>query len=100
MAVNKLAVSKRVVIIANCFLPIANFSHRLQNINKLLKKVYIVLVNWSVNVKFAPELILRGGAVVARWAHNPKVGGSNPPSATQKSLVAKAAGLFYVKQSV
>ena len=28
--------------------------------------------------------ILRGGAVVARWAHNPKVGGSNPPSATKK----------------
>ncbi len=27
---------------------------------------------------------LRGGAVVARWAHNPKVGGSNPPSATKK----------------
>jgi hypothetical protein len=23
-------------------------------------------------------------AVVARWAHNPKVGGSNPPPATQK----------------
>ena len=28
--------------------------------------------------------ILRGGAVVARWAHNPKVGGSNPSSATKK----------------
>jgi hypothetical protein len=28
-------------------------------------------------------LILRGGAVVARWAHNPKVGGSNPSSATR-----------------
>ena|GEM_PF-2722662 len=25
---------------------------------------------------------LRGGAVAARWAHNPKVGGSNPPPAT------------------
>ena len=24
----------------------------------------------------------RGGAVAARWAHNPKVGGSNPPPAT------------------
>ena len=28
--------------------------------------------------------IMRGGAVVARWAHNPKVGGSNPSSATKK----------------
>src|SRR5215207_8489488 len=24
----------------------------------------------------------RGGAAAARWAHNPKVGGSNPPPAT------------------
>ena len=27
----------------------------------------------------------RGRAVVARWAHNPKVGGSNPPLATKIS---------------
>jgi hypothetical protein len=27
-------------------------------------------------------LIMRGGAVVARWAHNPKVIGSNPIPAT------------------
>ena len=26
---------------------------------------------------------LRGGAVAARWAHNPKVGGSNPSPATK-----------------
>src|SRR5688572_5237172 len=25
----------------------------------------------------------RGGAAAARWAHNPKVGGSNPPPATR-----------------
>ena len=31
--------------------------------------------------------ILRGGAVVARWAHNPKVRGSNPLSATKKRLL-------------
>jgi hypothetical protein len=35
------------------------------------------------------HLILRGGAVAARWAHNPKVGGSNPPSATKKSQVGR-----------
>ena len=26
----------------------------------------------------------RGGAAAARWAHNPKVGGSNPPPATRQ----------------
>ena len=26
--------------------------------------------------------VTRGGAAAARWAHNPKVGGSNPPPAT------------------
>ena len=26
----------------------------------------------------------RDGAVVARWAHNPKVGGSSPPPATNE----------------
>ena len=29
----------------------------------------------------------RDGAVVARWAHNPEVGGSNPSPATNGSLV-------------
>ena len=29
--------------------------------------------------------ISRGGAVAARWAHNPKVVGSNPASATHLS---------------
>jgi hypothetical protein len=29
--------------------------------------------------------ILRGGAVVARWAHNPKVVGSNPAPATNQN---------------
>jgi hypothetical protein len=29
-----------------------------------------------------PKHPTRGGAAAARWAHNPKVGGSNPPPAT------------------
>ena len=34
--------------------------------------------------------IVRGGAVVARWAHNPKVGGSIPSPATkEKSRTTK-----------
>ena len=32
----------------------------------------------------------RGGAVAARWAHNPKVGGSNPPPATHLPSEAQA----------
>ena len=44
---------------------------------------------------FAPT-ILRGGAVVARWAHNPKVGGSNPPSATKKKPWRESDGVFYL----
>jgi hypothetical protein len=28
----------------------------------------------------------RGGAAAARWAHNPKVGGSNPPPATNLKI--------------
>jgi hypothetical protein len=30
-----------------------------------------------------PTTMPRGGAVAARWAHNPKVGGSNPSPATR-----------------
>ena len=33
----------------------------------------------------SPETPPRGGAVAARWAHNPKVGGSNPPPATNQT---------------
>ena len=43
---------------------------------------------------------MRGGAVVARWAHNPKVGGSNPPSATKKKPWRDSAGVFYFELSV
>ena len=40
------------------------------------------------------ENILRGGAVVARWAHNPKVGGSNPSSATKEDSSSFLMGSF------
>ena len=40
--------------------------------------------------------ILRGGAVAARWAHNPKVGGSNPPSATKKKPGRPKADLAFL----
>ena len=37
----------------------------------------------------------RDGAVVARWAHNPKVAGSSPAPATKKPSNLKA---FYFSQ--
>ena len=50
---------------------------------------------------FAPrKTTSRGGAVVARWAHNPKVAGSSPAPATKKSLVTdtgcKASSFVFV----
>lgn len=33
----------------------------------------------------------RGGAAAARWAHNPKVGGSNPSPATNWNRVGRVA---------
>ena len=39
----------------------------------------------------------RGGAVVARWAHNPEVVGSNPAPATKiKSFSILSLKLFFV----
>ena len=37
--------------------------------------------------------------MVARWAHNPKVVGSNPAPATKKSLDAKHQGFFVGQNS-
>ena len=38
----------------------------------------------KITPTFALEInTSRDGAVVARWAHNPKVGGSSPPPATK-----------------
>jgi hypothetical protein len=43
----------------------------------------------------------RGGAAAARWAHNPKVGGSNPPPATQvESDRARLLGRFLLLLTV
>ena len=35
------------------------------------------------NPRISTNFISRGRAVVARWAHNPKVAGSNPAPATK-----------------
>ncbi len=40
---------------------------------------------------------MRGGAVAARWAHNPKVGGSNPPPATEQKPQTLGSAVFRLK---
>ena len=40
---------------------------------------------WDDEITFAR--ISRSGAAVARWAHNPKVAGSSPASATLKGRI-------------
>ena len=40
--------------------------------------------------------LVRGGAVVARWAHNPKVVGSNPAPATKIIKAGCNSNLFFV----
>ncbi len=45
---------------------------------------YLHITQKSSN--FALEITSRGGAVVARWAHNPKVVGSSPAPATKKPI--------------
>jgi hypothetical protein len=52
------------------------------------------LVIGYVILNLHPQFILRGGAVVARWAHNPKVAGSNPASATPGKPWRESAGAF------
>ena len=42
----------------------------------------------------------RGGAVAARWAHNPKVVGSNPTPATKKEMGSVNAPFFITQSDV
>ena len=48
---------------------------------------------------FAPDLRTapRGGAVVARWAHNPKAGGSIPSPATFKENIRSP---FFISNNI
>ena len=60
------------------------------NVVKLGNKPYLCILKESTKVR---KNILRGGAVVARWAHNPKVIGSNPVPATNFLKVLTGAVL-------
>ncbi len=66
------------------------------NVVKLGNKPYLCILKESTKVR---KNILRGGAVVARWAHNPKVIGSNPVPATKFYNIQKVNILrvFYRK---
>ena len=54
-----------------------------------------VLHSAQICCTFADEITSRDGAEVARWAHNPKVVGSNPAPATKKSRW-KFQRLFFI----
>ena len=61
-------------------------------------KNYIFLYKKFVDMKNSITFALesRNGAVVARWAHNPEVVGSNPASATKFKEIAFAISLFFL----
>jgi hypothetical protein len=54
----------------------------------------MLLLHSQIRRSFSYKNILRGGAEVARWAHNPKAVGSNPaPAILLKASVLR--WLFY-----
>ena len=79
-----------------------------KNINRLslriVKKFLILLltpfVDRAIIKAFQENKTSRSGAGVARRAHNPKVGGSNPSSATTKSTVHKSVPCFLLLQEI
>ena len=56
--------------------------------------IYLEGTNFCLTFAIVLRTASRGGAVVARWAHNPKAGGSIPSPATSKE--SKMALLFFV----
>ena len=55
-----------------------------------------VLHSAQICCTFADEITSRDGAEVARWAHNPKVVGSNPAPATRKKAAGIFSGFFFI----
>ena len=51
----------------------------------------------QLNATYLLKDIVRDRAGVARWAHNPKVVGSNPSPATNKNPLAKLKGFLFKK---
>jgi hypothetical protein len=51
---------------------------------------------WLSKLALLLHAILRGGAVVARWAHNPKVAGSSPAPATKKPAYQLIGRLYFL----
>ena len=53
----------------------------------------------KVTRKYRKDTLTRGGAMVARWAHNPKVVGSSPtPAPKQRKGPDESQGLFFKKK--
>ena len=68
------------------------------NMNFFLKKLSKNLDDKQNCYTFASVLktASRGGAVVARWAHNPKAGGSIPSPATMARAIALAFFVLFL----
>jgi hypothetical protein len=65
------------------------------NINLFYKETnYIFALQFKAT--YLLKDIVRDRAGVARWAHNPKVVGSNPSPATNKNPLAKLKGFYFV----
>ncbi len=54
----------------------------------------------SVPIPSSALAVSRGGAVAARWAHNPKVAGSNPAPATKPDPVRFRTGSFFISHEL
>ena len=59
-----------------------------------------LLVMSKKSSTFAAQFTSRGGAVVARWAHNPKVGGSSPPPATTEAKSKDLVSFLSISQKL
>ena len=74
---------------ANKLAPIRKKTRPTATAHKSLNNLNLCRPDLAVTTEirtFAPvNETSRDGAVVARWAHNPKVGGSSPPPATKKA---------------
>ena len=64
------------------------------NLHRLIDPSPLFCYYESVPTECAVNAATRGGAVAARWAHNPKVAGSSPAPATISTLSLRYTEVF------
>ena len=61
-----------------------------QNFNETIGNIFnLGYLSTPILIKIKKLKIAGWSSLVARWAHNPKVGGSNPSPATTKTLLTE-----------